>query len=143
MRQRVIAALSMLSAVLGFLVLAASPAAAAEVNYAVDADWPGDGDYKDCMSAYGYTYAQVQGCFEPDGDTFWVDDRAADGYGVGIKWRDTEAGRSGYCYHNLGSAKAWAICAKNFQEDNQVSWTLIWDSASGWKEAAIWITTPA
>ncbi|MEU6246811.1 hypothetical protein [Glycomyces sp. NPDC047010] len=143
MRQRIIAALSMLSVVFGVVVLAASPAAAAEVNYAVDADWPGDGDYKDCYSSYVNPPAQVNACFEPDGDTFWVNDTSANGYGVGVKWTDTENGRSGYCYHNLGYAAAWGICPKDFQEDNQIGWTLIWDGPSGWQEARLWITTPA
>lgn len=142
MRKRISAVFGMLMVSLGLVVLTASPAAAAETDYVTDANWNSDG--KDCYSAItGLTYSRMDACFESDGDILWVLDKQADGYGVALFWEDMDSGRSGTCIHNLGSAKAWAVCNKDFTEGHQIHWWIGWDSAEGWQKPAKSINTLA
>lgn len=135
MRKRVASVIGTLMVSLGIVVLVASPAAAAETNYVTDADW--NSDYKECYSAIvGLTYSRVDACFEPDGDILWVLDKQADGYGVALYWEDRDSDRSGTCIHNLGAAKAWAVCDKDFTEGHEIVWGIRWDSPDGWQTPA-------
>jgi len=131
MRNRIAAVLGLLMTAFMLVILAASPAAAAETNYVTDANW--NSDPKDChASITGVSYAKVNGCFEPDGDILWLQDKSADGVGVALFWSELQTGRTGTCIHNLGAAKAWAVCNKDFTEGNTITWKIGWDTADGW-----------
>jgi hypothetical protein len=133
-RKRIAAALAALAVSLlaGFGI--ASPAAAAsEINYAVDADWTGS-----CTSPR-YT-PNVDGCVQSNGDDLWVKDNVANGYGVKLKWYDQDGTRTGECIDNLGQAKAWTYCNKDFTEGHDIRWSICWDSANGW-DCSDWYST--
>ncbi|MDA1387756.1 MULTISPECIES: hypothetical protein [Glycomyces] len=134
MRKRIAAALAALAVSLlaGFGI--ASPAAAAsETNYAVDADWTGS-----CASPR-YT-PNVDGCVQSNGDDLWVKDNVANGYGVKLRWYDQDGTRTGECIDNLGQAKAWTYCNKDFTDGHDIRWSVCWDSANGW-DCSDWWTT--
>jgi hypothetical protein len=134
MRKRIASIFAMFTVVFGVVVLAASPAAAAD-DHVTDADW--NSDYKECYSAItGLTYSRVNACFEPDGDILWVQDKQADGYGVAMYWKDQDSGKSGRCVHDLGAAKGWAVCNKDFTEGHQLEWWIGWDSVDGWQQTS-------
>jgi hypothetical protein len=136
MRERIAAVLASLVLSLGVVLGLASPAAAATENdYAVDVDW-NDDHYKSCIST---TY--VEGCLQPNGDVFWVKDNVANGHEVWIEWEDLDSGRYGYCIDNLGKAKGWTACNKNFTEGHQIRWKLVWSLDGGWNSSYARTTT--
>jgi hypothetical protein len=140
MRKRVASIIGTLMVSLGIVVLVASPAAAAETNYAVDADW--NSDPKTCMSEVTI-YTRVDGCFEQDGDILWIQDKKAEGYGVALMWDDLDSDRSGRCIHALGADKAWAVCNKDFTEGHRIRFWVQWDSVDGWQTSTYYIDTYA
>jgi len=127
MRNRIVAILASVAAVLAVVLGLASPAAAAtETDYAVNAAW-NDDYYKSCIST---TY--VEGCLQPNGDVFWVKDNVSNGHEVWIEWEDLDNGRYGYCIDNLGADVAWTKCNKNFAEGHRIKWNLAWQIDGGW-----------
>jgi hypothetical protein len=62
----------------------------------------------------------AEGCFEPDGDKFYVKDTKADGYSAVVRWY-TDYGRWGTCRNSLGAGK-WAVCNKDFKEGYYIHW---------------------
>lgn len=122
-RKRIAAALVALAtalvAVLGF----AAPALAVEYDGAVDATWNND-HYKHCMNT---TF--VEACVQPEGDVLWVKDNVENGKAVGILWFEVGGSRSGECIDELGVAKGWTVCNKDFPEGSTIRWQVGWELA--------------
>lgn len=132
MRKRIAAVFVTLMAVIAVVIATASPAMAVdwEEDWAVDVDWYSAA--RDCTSEY-YVYGAGEACIQPNGDDIWVRDNDSDGYRVGVYWEDLDSGRIGRCNDNLGAAKAWTRCNKDWTEGHTIKWAFAWNSASGWQ----------
>jgi hypothetical protein len=134
MRKRIAAVLAAITVSLVAILGIASPAAAAaEINYAVDADWTG-------TCTHRLYLPHVDGCVEPAGDILWVKDNQANNYSVKLRWYDQDGNRSGECIDTLGQARAWTVCNKDFPEGHDIRWSVGWNSANGW-DYSDWQTT--
>ncbi|HEY1094360.1 MAG TPA: hypothetical protein VGE61_06635 [Glycomyces sp.] len=125
LRKRFAATLVALAVTLGAVFGLGSPAAAIESDVAVDADW-----YTADRECIETTY--VSGCVQPEGDILWVKDNVANSRSVSLAWTDLDSGRSGSCYDNLGTAKAWVICNKDFTEGHRIQWQVGWQISADW-----------
>jgi hypothetical protein len=70
--------------------------------------------------------ARAEGCFDPDGDIFYVVDTDSDGASAVLHWQEkpnvqTNPDRDGECISSLGSGVV-GECNKNLPENRQVSW---------------------
>ncbi|MFI5933082.1 alpha/beta fold hydrolase [Actinoplanes sp. NPDC051494] len=63
------------------------------------------------------------GCFEPQGDYFYVTDRLADGHSAALFWRNYHPGdtlyRNGACFNTAGADTA-RICNKDMRENSKL-----------------------
>jgi hypothetical protein len=140
MRKRIAAVLSTLVMAFGLAVATASPAmaetevpdfsaAAFETDYVTDVDWYA-ADRKCNFPDVVYISGAV--CVQPVGDDLWVQDKVANGYGIALFWWDEAAGREGVCIHDLGAAKSWAMCNKDFIDGHIITFSYANDTANGW-----------
>ena len=129
MRRRIAAILGTLMTAFGIVIATASPAAAYEINYAVDVDW--NNDHAKVCTSDTYVFGAGEACVQPAGDDIWVRDGDADGYLVAVYWDDLNSARAGKCIDNLGAAKAWTMCNKDFTDGHTIRWRFAWDGPSG------------
>ena len=104
--------LSLIAALLGVValpLLAAPAQAATEVNSAVAPS--GQRGSGPCTEAIGGAW----GCYQANGDYWWVYDTRADGHSAVVEWDLPEFGRQGQCWNRLGSGHA-GVCNKNYPE---------------------------
>jgi hypothetical protein len=114
----VISALSVLAGVAATLMISPSSASAAseEVKYAVAGTPPASVTSGTCVSSTG---ARV--CFQPNGDTWWVQDTKADSASAVADWEVNNGTtiRIGQCVNSLGNG-TWGKCAYNYTEGSLV-----------------------
>ena len=102
----------------------ATPAAAADVDYELNfavAGTPPPKSQMECRS-----YPDVEICWEPAGDHWWVQDQNSDdGASAGVHWmnfKNHSGGdlyRQGHCMTSLGKGN-WGHCNKNYYEDSRL-----------------------
>lgn len=61
----------------------------------------------------------MRACFDGQKEAFDIWDDAADGYSVGVIWRNPASGRTGICRHKAGVNTA-GFCDKNFTDQTKV-----------------------
>lgn len=62
---------------------------------------------------------QLEVCFQPNGDTFWVHDKASDGRSAYAEWTNPRTGESGTCRNSMG-AGTWGACGYDFRETDVI-----------------------
>ncbi|NJM74778.1 MAG: hypothetical protein HC852_02155 [Acaryochloridaceae cyanobacterium RU_4_10] len=62
--------------------------------------------------------------FIPNGDKFFVDDKAKDGRGAYVAWNVPSIGRSGVCADADGASSPPSVCNYNFPEGRDIIWQL-------------------
>lgn len=127
MRNRIAGLIAAIAIPLFAVIGLAAPAAAAyETDWAIDSDWFADSS-REC-----YSNAYVSGCVQPSGDFIWLKDDDANGHPVQITWWDADGDREGYCIDNLGTAKAWTTCNKDWPEGHEIGWYVQWYNDGQW-----------
>jgi hypothetical protein len=130
MRRRIAAVLGTLIMAFGIVIATASPAAAYEINYAVDVDW--NNDHPKVCTFDDYVFGAGDACVQPTGDDIWVMDGRKDGYAVAVYWDDLDSARAGKCIDNLGADKAWTMCNKDLPDGHTIRWRFAWEWTDGW-----------
>ncbi|GAB2572698.1 hypothetical protein Aab01nite_81880 [Paractinoplanes abujensis] len=87
-------------------------------------------------------YAYGAGCFEPNGDFFYVTDRLSDGHSAAVFWRNYYPGdtlyRNGACFNTAGVDTA-RVCNKNMREDSKVQFRVC---AAEWSTKVTTVCSP-
>jgi hypothetical protein len=127
-RKRFAAVLGTLVMAFGIVIATASPASAYEIEYAVDVDWNTD-HRKECTRDTAVMPGEA--CVQPVGDDIWVRDLATNGMAVAVYWDDLDSARAGKCVDNLGAAKAWTMCNKDWTDGHTIRWRFAWEYNPG------------